>query len=179
MRFAAIALLSISAYASAGTLALSVCYGHGCSQTTEVTLDESEFSSVRELFLDVKHAAHEREQIASAIAMLEILAGAKTRTSTDRAGTGLAWPGQMDCIDESANTTAYLALFAREGLLRWHAVEANATRGWLLFGWPHTTAVIREVASGERFAVDSWFFDNGAAPAIVPLTLWRSGWTPP
>ena len=178
MRFAAFALLSLSAASAAGP-SFSICYGHGCSSVADVTLGDHEWQSVRELFIEVSTADHEREQVADAIARLETLVGGKTGTSADRGGTGLAWPGQLDCIDESANSTTYLQLFERERLLRWHSVDAQATRGWLLFGWPHTTAVIREVASGEKFAVDSWFFDNGFAPAIVPLTLWRSGWTPP
>ncbi len=63
----------------------------------------------------------------------------------------------MNCIDESTNTTTYLRLFVQGGLMRWHTVEDRATRGWFLFGLPHTTAVMRERASKLRYAVDSWF----------------------
>ena len=46
---------------------------------------------------------------------------------------------QMDCIDESTNSTTYLRILAGAGLLRWHRVEARVTRGFFIFGWPHTT----------------------------------------
>lgn len=52
------------------------------------------------------------------------------------------------------------------------------TRGFILLGWPHTTAVISETVSGRRFAVDSWFHDNGQPPEIVALDIWRWGWSP-
>ncbi len=51
----------------------------------------------------------------------------------------------MDCIDESINTTLYLTMFQKFGLLREHQVEDRATRGWFIGGWPHTTAVISEI----------------------------------
>jgi hypothetical protein len=64
-------------------------------------------------------------------------------------------------------------------LLVWHAPHGLAHRGLLLIGgWPHTTAVMRERESGEAFAVDSWFLDNGEPPYIVSLAEWREGWRP-
>jgi hypothetical protein len=84
----------------------------------------------------------------------------------------------MDCIDESINTTTYLRMLEREQLLRWHTVEDRATRGWFIRGWPHTTAVIRDRKTGELYAVDSWFEDNGEPPHIVPLDKWKGGWDP-
>jgi hypothetical protein len=75
-------------------------------------------------------------------------------------------------------------MFQKYGLMRLHSVEDRATRGWFLGGWPHTTAVIGEIAAlpdkgGERlWAVDSWFLDNGAPPYTLPLETWKSGWEP-
>ena len=43
---------------------------------------------------------------------------------------------------------------------------------------PHTTAVIEDIGTGTRYAVDSWFFDNGIPPAIVELSAWKKGWGP-
>jgi hypothetical protein len=63
-------------------------------------------------------------------------------------------------------------------LLKHHTVLDRATRFGLFVGAPHTTAVIQETATGQRFAVDSWFFDNGQVPAIVDLHEWQSGWEP-
>jgi hypothetical protein len=62
--------------------------------------------------------------------------------------------------------------------MRFHTVEDRATRGYFIFGYPHTTAVIKEKESGKQYAVDSWFFDNGKPPVIVPLETWKDGWKP-
>lgn len=157
----------------------SVCYQYGCASIASVLLTPLEWKEIREIFSDARDAQMEREQIAQAIGAIEAVVGEKTGTASDRGGTGItSSPGQMDCIDESMNSTTYLTMLARDGLLLWHVIEERATRGWLIFGWPHTTAVIRERASGEKFAVDSWFFDNGTPPAIVPLQEWKRGWTP-
>jgi hypothetical protein len=43
---------------------------------------------------------------------------------------------------------------------------------------PHTTAVIEETASGDRYAVDSWFLDNGQPPYIARLEVWKAGGAP-
>jgi hypothetical protein len=156
----------------------SVCFGHGCATAAKASLTPSQWHDLRQLFSDATDAQMERERIAQAIGMFEEWVGEQTGTASDRGGTGLASSGQMDCIDESVNSTTYLKMLAGNGLLRWHVVEDRATRGWLIFGWPHTTAVIRELETGQRFAVDSWFFDNGIPPAIVALEEWRRGWMP-
>jgi hypothetical protein len=84
----------------------------------------------------------------------------------------------MDCIDESTNTTTYLRMLTNSGLLKHHTVMDRATRFGLFAGAPHTTAVISENGSDRDFAVDSWFLDNGQAPAIVRMQEWKSGWEP-
>lgn len=161
---------------------IPVCWGYGCANIDSISLNDDEWRRVRGHFGTAsRDAATERRQIAHAVAELEKIVGLKTGTHVDVGGTfpGLFRAGQMDCIDESTNTTVYLRLFAAEGLLRWHAVGQDVTRGYFLFGWPHTTATVREKATGEDYAVDSWFFDNGVEPVIVPLEQWRSGWSPP
>ncbi len=123
-------------------------------------------------------AAGERERIRLAVALLERLVGRHTGTDADLGENfaGLGRPGQMDCIDESTNTTVYLRMLEKEGLLRWHTLVYRSTRFTGL--QPHSTAVIEERGSGRRYAVDSWFLDNGEPPFIVPLAQWRSGWRP-
>jgi hypothetical protein len=111
---------------------------------------------------------------------MEQLVGEKTGTSGDRGGNlaGFGQQGQMDCIDESNNTMTYLKLLQQDGLLRHHVVQGRATRFGLSAGMPHTTAVILDVATEQRYAVDSWFFDNGEPPVIMLLDDWKSGWRP-
>ncbi|MCP3866933.1 MAG: hypothetical protein GY703_02315 [Gammaproteobacteria bacterium] len=84
----------------------------------------------------------------------------------------------MDCIDESTNTTNYLAMMQKDRLLKWHRLEDRSTRGFFIFGMPHTTAVINDRSTGLMWAVDSWFHDNGVPPEILPLDQWRGGWEP-
>ncbi|MCL5669215.1 MAG: hypothetical protein M1392_04395 [Gammaproteobacteria bacterium] len=159
----------------------SVCYEHTCSKVAQLALPERQWQSVRALFNPAPQDAQaEREVIARAVAQMERLVGPLTGTAHDKGrnfkGVGIA--GQMDCIDESTNTTTYLAMMAHDGLLQWHTVEDRVTRGFFIFGWPHTTAVICDITDSQRYAVDSWFRDNGEEPYILPLEIWRGGWQP-
>ena len=43
---------------------------------------------------------------------------------------------------------------------------------------PHQTAVIIDRATGERFAVDTWFYDNGEPAEVIPMDDWFYGWHP-
>ena len=160
----------------------SVCHGFSCAQVTQVGLNEAQWLVINSVFEQAAATpAEERAQIAQAIAKFETVAGVLAGTSGDlgeNAVNGLDLSGQMDCIDESTNTTTYLRILEKAGLLRWHRVEDRVTRGWFLFGWPHTTAVVSDRKDGRRWAVDSWFFANGQPPAIVPLDLWQGGWRP-
>ncbi len=80
--------------------------------------------------------------------------------------------GQMDCIDKSTNTRTLLKYLESHGLLRYHDVMMNASRGFFVDGrYPHSTAVIRD-ASGTKWVVDSWYAPMGGAPDILPLSDW-------
>jgi hypothetical protein len=159
----------------------NICYDHGCTSLAWVKLDADQWQRVRDIFATPADTpAAEREQIRTAIALLETMVGALTGTSGDKGGNlaGFGLLGQMDCIDESINTTTYLSMLQKYGLLRWHELADRATR-WSLFTWPHTTAVIAQRTGHELWAVDSWFLDNGEPPFILPLQVWRNGWMPP
>jgi hypothetical protein len=159
----------------------SVCHGGTCAVVSQVGLDEEQWRHIAAAFpAPSRDAAGERARIAEGIARFEKLVGAMTDTADDRAENRLGrnWWSQMDCIDESTNSTTYLRILAGAGLLRWHRVETRVTRGYFLFGWPHTTAVVSETGSGAKWAVDSWFHGNGRSPEVVPLDLWKTGWRP-
>jgi hypothetical protein len=158
----------------------SVCYDNGCASAAQLGLNAAQQDAVRAILEPAPaDAATERERLRAAIAQLERFVGERTGTSGDKGGTfNVVDSPQMDCIDESTNTTTYLTLFRRYGLLRHHEVAEPATRGWFILGWPHSTAVMRETASGAHWAVDSWFLDNGEPPFILPLDVWRRGWRP-
>jgi hypothetical protein len=159
----------------------SICYDHSCTTVVTDSLNETEWLQVTApLRTPASTAAGERAAIARSMALFETIIGRHTGTSIDKgrniAGFGL--PGQLDCIDESTNTTTYLRLLERGGLLRHHRVTERATRFGLFVGMPHSTAVIEESGSGNRYVVDSWFYDNGQPPHIVRLEDWRAGLDP-
>lgn len=162
------------AQAGAGQQQLEVCYNFGCKTKGIVHITQAELNFLRSLFQQTASAPEERESIQLAIAAMERFAGRSLPTAQDVGGnfeTGMTDNGQMDCIDESTNTTTYLNFLQQQGLLRWHAVEGRAFRAPLILD-QHWTAQIRERQSGERFVVDSWFEDNGEPPLIQPLEDW-------
>ncbi len=172
-----IPLLLVSCLLSGGASGteLKICHGFGCKQQTEVVITDAFARSVAALFdPPATTPAAEREQIARAIAYLERQIGQVTGTDRDIGGNydpDRDYPGQMDCIDESRNTTTYLRLLDDLGLLRWHRpVERRYRSRFLIDG--HWTAVVEEKPSGQRYAVDSWFHDNGQPPEIQPLEDW-------
>jgi len=159
----------------------TVCFDHSCTTvvTDSLTQDEWEMAT-QALRKPAATAADERRAIARSIAVFEEIVGRHTGTFRDKGRNlhGFGQPGQLDCIDESTNTTTYLRLLEHAGLLRWHRVLEPSTRFGLFVGMPHTTAVIEESASGERYAVDSWFLDNGMPPYIAKLAIWKAGGSP-
>lgn len=166
----------LTVFASSGQQTFSSCTDYHCDAVQTVTLTPGQWQSVRDLFGAVTSPAEERETIRQAIALLEYTVGTITGTWRDLAGNfaGSGEEGQLDCISESKNTTTYLRLLFDDGLLRWHEVEARRLRRPLVFNM-HWTAVIVNRSNGERFAVDSWFLDNGHPPRIQALGDWLSG----
>ncbi len=152
------------------------CTDYHCDEGETVSLSAQQWSQVRALFAAPRSPAEERRQVRAAIALLEVQVGGITGTSRDLAKNvaGAGQPGQLDCISESKNTTTYLQLLSNDGLLHWHTVEERRLRHpWILD--LHWAAVIRDKNSGKRYAVDSWFLDNGQLPYIQPLDQWLSG----
>lgn len=160
-----------------------VCTGGGCADLKQVGMTHDDWQTVLNVFMqagEVNDAAQERGLIAYAIGSMELVVGRLTDTATDLAGTfgNADYPGQMDCNDEAINSTTYMRLMRNYGLIKFHEIEDMRTRNFFFNGWPHSTAVIREIATGARFAVDSWFYDNGFPATIVPFSEWKSGYIP-
>jgi len=159
--------------------AFRVCHGSGCRIETPVALDDRAWSRVRAMFEPAPETAiEERRQIAGAIGLMEQLVAKPAGTAMD-VGRNLAVADQstqLDCVDEAVNSSTYLHLIAADGLLRFHAVDPPAHRGGVILA--HNTAVLRELATGQRYAVDSWFYDNGAPAVVLPLQTWLDGWEP-
>jgi len=157
------------------------CRSYGCAKIDQTHLNEKEIKNIKTLFKTNINKDNEKQHIKKSIALFEHVIGEKTGTSQDIAGTYQRLGHlQHDCIDESTNTTTYLILLDQMGLLKFHDVNALTSRPPILSGrlGPHRTAVITEKDTGEKFAVDSWFHDNGVEPEIVSLDIWRWGWHP-
>ncbi len=164
--------------------AFEVCYGGGCAEVKSLALTSDDWQKVADIFansdINSVNPQQERQLIAKGIAQLETIIGEKIGTSNDLAGTFFEGhlSGQLDCNDEAINTTTYMRLMRQAGFIKWHEIEDTRTRNFFFNGWPHSTAVIRDSKSSTRFAVDSWFYDNGAPPVIVPFKEWKAGYRP-
>lgn len=158
------------------------CHGYGCKFVTPVTLSESDWADIDNIFTPAPQTAgQERESIAEAVGLLESKAGAQTGTHEDIYGTfRKLGDRQLDCVDESTNTTSYLAAMKQRGLIRFHNIEPPDVRLPLIHAgrWPHQTAVITETQAETSYAVDSWFHDNGSPAEVVTLAAWKDGWKP-
>ena len=158
-----------------------VCHGYGCHYVTRINLTQAEFANVGAIFATpAADAAAERRQIADAVVAMERLVGERNGTfrHQSRATLNLGDATQLDCIDETVDTVTFLRLFQQARWLRWHDIGATATRGTLLTRDFGNTAVIVERGTGAAYSVDPQLADAGEPPAIVPMTLWHSGWCP-
>lgn len=154
---------------------ISVCMDFGCKNSQHVTLNEKEWAGVANWFVPSAHNAQiEREQIKQAIGWMEHVIGQHTPTHRDRGGNlspGANFPGQLDCIDESLNTTTYLRLFETYGLLKHHKVLDRAYRRTLFD--QHWAGQLSTIKGNEQWIVDSWFQHNGYLPYIQPTKEWK------
>lgn len=158
------------------------CEGYGCPTYKNVMLNKRDWKIILSAYgAKAKTAEQERAKVAKTIGMFEQVIGPITGTDVDKRGTFIqTGKGQLDCVDESTNTTIYLMLLKQKGLLRFHEIDQPQVR-WPLIsgrGWMHQTAAITEKETGEQFAIDSWFEDNGAPAWVVTLEEWRNGWHP-
>lgn len=172
-----LAMLCSSAVAQADEV--SICYNYDCAVTARVDLRAYQLRAARRLLLRTTDAAEEREAISLAIGLFEVAAGRQTPTWADK-GRNVdddSVDGRMDCIDESSNTTSYLNLLESKGWLKFHLALASVKRAPLLVN-DHWAARIVEKKTGQEFAVDSWFFDNGRPAFVVPLDEWLAGAEP-
>lgn len=156
---------------------LPVCMDFGCKHQQTIALNDEEWKSVANWFQDTSSAHTERKQIKQAIGWMEVVVGRHTPTYRDVGGDLMneekeaIFPGQLDCIDESLNTTTYLKLFEQNGLLKHHKVLDRAYRRAVFD--QHWAGQIEALESGERWVVDSWFQHNGFLPYLQRSEEWE------
>ncbi len=157
------------------------CHGYGCRLINEARLSAADWQEIAAHFTAVTTPQEERAAIAPVIGLFERKIGAVTGTDKDIAGTYVKLgDDQHDCVDESVNTTIYLSLLQDKGLLRHHDIGIPSARvpPFSRGIGPHQTAVIVDRQTSKRYAVDSWFHDNGHAAEIVAMDKWFFGWRP-
>ncbi|AGH97372.1 hypothetical protein [Micavibrio aeruginosavorus] len=158
-----------------------VCRGYGCVSRDRVSLSPAQWTkATAPLRQTITNAPAERAAIAKSIGLMERIVGKKTGTAVDVAGTyDTLGPHQLDCVDESTNATVYMAMMEEAGLFKFHKTTRPTARVPLFVAQgPHQTAALVDIKTGERYAVDSWFHDNGHPAEIVPMGDWKMGWTP-
>ena len=179
-----------------GAVTLQVCFNYGCIAQAEVTFAPQQLAEIAGA-LRARNAAEERALLGPAIGRLYAWAGAQSPIAADKGGNlaDEAVYGRMDCIDHSLTTTRFLRLLEARGMLRYHSVDERVLRSRFLFFEHYAAQIVeRDVApraqagvvasdvqpvdaglAAARFAVDSWFFDNGQPAVILPLADWKAG----
>ncbi|MDX2264444.1 MAG: hypothetical protein NW215_05690 [Hyphomicrobiales bacterium] len=158
-----------------------VCHAYGCQMQSPVVFGPAQVKEIAAEMKRVRKAdtpAEERRAIAYAVGWMERYVGEKVGTKGDRPGMEFNGPGdptQQDCVDEATNTTSYLLILQKNGLLKHHTVYRPFSRGNILLGvsnWVHWTATMHDKSTGVKWAVDSWIYANGENPAVVEADKW-------
>ncbi len=156
---------------------VKICSGFGCIYQQSLAFSAADMVHIRSAFGSrVSTADAERSAISRLVAWKELLAQRRLRMRRD---TKLSYQrdagirGQMDCVDESNNTLAFLKFLNSEKLLKFHQPKRIGARGLLFDGrYPHKTAVVTD-NKGTTWAIDSWKKDGGLPPQIVKYSKWK------
>lgn len=153
------------------------CHGYGCARRMEIPIDDSLLRQAAAILAAQRSPAAERQGLREVVRRYTAYLAASFGGRPDVPGSppGMSGlHGQMDCVDQTANTTSLLLMLQDNKLLRHHRVERPQSRGFFLDGrYPHTTAVIVETTAGAQWAVDPWRRAPGQKPEILPLSRWR------
>jgi hypothetical protein len=160
--------------------AVAICFDFGCASESVAVFSERQLSWSDGVLAMADTAEEERLLLSLVIGRFYAWAGEQTPIHADRRGNiadeGVS--GAMDCIDHSTTTTRFLQLLEKRGAMQFHRVLAPVWRGWV---FQHASAQIEEIGPEmmnaetediRRFAVDSWYVDNGLPAPITPLQDW-------
>ncbi|WP_245944742.1 hypothetical protein [Crenobacter cavernae] len=158
---------------------LTVCYHYGCSRQAALEVDAAQIRKLGQRFARVDSAPAERAAVADTVRALYRLAARVAPIASDQGGNPPAddSAGRMDCIDHSRNVEGFLALMQQRRWLRFHRAAGRVHRApWLVND--HYAARLDETGDGQSWVVDTWFKDFGAPPEVVPLAIWKEGYSP-
>lgn len=184
MRLSLLVFLLMMTVKTFAAESVSICFNYGCFSQAQATFSTAQLARVTQTLTGAHTPSEERALLAKVIGQLYAWAGEQTPIHADRGGNFAdnGMYGTMDCIDHSTTTTRFLKLLEQHHALRFHRVVAITRLGWI---FQHFTATIEELpvaqalptAAAEtmpqpnapRFAVDSWYVDNGQPARILPL----------
>jgi hypothetical protein len=154
------------------------CHGYGCALRLAISVDGAWLNrAVASLRAAQGSPDAERRALAEVVRSYTAYVAASFGGKPDVPGSPPQMSGvhgQMDCLDETTNTTSLLLILQDQGLLTHHVVEHPESRGFFFDGrYPHFTAVIAEKRTGAEWAVDPWKKPPGHRPDILPLDRWR------
>lgn len=159
-----------------------VCSNYMCKQTYRFIPTADEASALLEpLQASQTSAGVERQNISKAVAKYENIITKRYNLPEDipKSMAGAGQKGQLDCIDETVNTTGFLLWLEQQNALKFHKPYNPYKRGHLIDGrWPHYTATIQDIKTKDIYAVDSWFFKTGSNAQVLPIQTWLNSWSP-
>jgi hypothetical protein len=153
-----------------------ICHGFACKFRTLIGFDSKDHGELRKMMAKTGSPEAERAAMAKAVAWYGKriapeagTAGAKARPGPSQSGD----PSQIDCVESSLNTTQILLMLQQLGLLQYHRVDPYVSR--ITFDFVHSTAVLVDLKTGQKWAVDTWVRDSGQLPDVRPLADWYKG----
>ncbi len=159
-----------------------LCHGFSCTYETDISIPNNKWNDIISNFSpSANNARQEKAQIAKAIAEIEIAVNKISGMNSDRAKAENFEQDQdqMDCLDETINTSRYLKFIEKEYVFKWHKTSNPIHRGYFIDGmWPHNSATITEIKTNKVYAVDTYYFDEGIPPPIIPKDIWLDNWKP-
>ena len=154
-----------------------ICHGFACKFRTVIAFGPNDHAQLRKIMAKVTGPEAERAASARAVAWYEKRIAPEAGTAGAKArSTASGDPSQIDCVESSLNTTSALLMLQGLGLLRYHRVEPYVSR--MLFDFMHfvhSTAVLTDLKTDQKWAVDSWVRNSGELPDVRPLADWYRG----
>ncbi|MEQ6289223.1 hypothetical protein ACFPAG_01150 [Vogesella sp. GCM10023246] len=180
MRRAWLWLLWLVLYAlPAGAAELTLCYHYGCDQQRRLELGEDALSWMQQRLQAADSASDERNALQDVVLAFYQLAAQQAPVAADRGGNheDARILGRMDCIDHSHNVAQLLQLLDARQWLHYHHLAGAVFRAPLLFN-QHYAVGLDAIDAPEHWVIDAWPRDFGAPPLVVPLALWKEGFSP-
>jgi hypothetical protein len=153
-----------------------ICHGFACKFRTMVGFGADDHAQLRKIMGKPASAEAERAAVGRAVAWYGKRIAPEAGTAGARARplpTASGDPSQIDCVESSLNTTSILLMLQGLGLLTYHRVEPYVSR--MTFDFVHSTAVLTDLKTDQKWAVDTWVRNSGEPPDVRPLADWYRG----